>query len=339
MDNVADAIITTDPDGIIEQANMSCYPMFGHTPASLPGHHWSILLAEPQRLDELYSATSDAHAEYATTGRRRDDSQFPLAVSRNRLQLQQATKQLLVLRDLSAHQQAEQLKQQFISTVSHELRSPVASISGALGLLMSGAAGDPGAAQLRMLQLAKGNCQQLLTLLDDLLEVERIASGTLALHMQSVMLYPLLQQCVKECHLLHPMLTLQLTCADGMQQVQVSADAARLQQVVNHLLHNAARFCAPGGKVQLSLDRYGNQIRIMVQDNGNGVAEHTVPLLFNRFSQADRIDGAIHCGTGLGLAVSRSLINQMQGSMGYKPAPQQGSCFYIDLPYTETIPG
>lgn len=339
MDNVADAIITTDPDGIIEQANMSCLPMFGYTAASLPGHHWSILLAEPQRLDELYSATSDAQHEYVTSGRRRDDSQFPLAVSRSRLQLQQHTKQLLVLRDISAHQHGEQLKQQFISTVSHELRTPVAAISGALSLLMSGAGGNLSSSQLRMLQLAKSNCQQLLSLQDSLLEVEKTASGTLSLQMQPVVLYPLLQHCIKQCYLLHPALQLQLSCDDADQQLSVTADAGRLEKIVSYLLQNAVRFSGENGRVQLSLSRYGQQARIMVQDNGNGVAEHRLPQLFNRFSQADKTDGALHSGTGLGLAVSRSVINQMHGSIGYKPAPQQGSCFYIDLPITETIAG
>ncbi|MEH8018919.1 ATP-binding protein [Rheinheimera muenzenbergensis] len=339
MDNVADAIITTDPDGIIEQANMSCYPMFGYSPASLPGHHWSILLAEPQRLDELYSATSDAHNEYLTSGRRRDNSQFSLAVSRSRLQLLQQTKQLLVLRDISAHLHAEQLKQQFISTVSHELRPPIAAISGALGLLMSGAGGTLSSSQLRMLQLAKNNCQQVLTLQESLLDVEKAASGTLSLDMQQVDLYTLLQLCIKQCHLLHPTVQLQLNGDDSAKQLTVNADAARLQQIVSYLLHNAVRYSGENGQVQLSLSQEGKHARIMVQDNGNGVAEHRIPQLFSRFNQTDKTDRVLQSGTGLGLAVSRSIINQMQGSIGFKPAPQQGSCFYIDLPITGAIPG
>jgi signal transduction histidine kinase len=138
---------------------------------------------------------------------------------------------------------------------------------------------------------------------------------------------------------LHPALQLQLSCDDADQQLSVTADAGRLEKIVSYLLQNAVRFSGENGRVQLSLSRYGQQARIMVQDNGNGVAEHRLPQLFNRFSQADKTDGALHSGTGLGLAVSRSVINQMHGSIGYKPAPQQGSCFYIDLPITETIAG
>ena len=242
MDNVADAIITTDPDGIIEQANMSCYRLFGHVSASLVGQHWSILLAEAEHLQELYSATSEPQLHYHTEGRHADQSRFPLAIRRSPLQLQQQTKQLVVLRDLSAEQQSEHLKQQFISTVSFELRTPISAITGAIGLLMSGAGGNVSAAQLRILQLAKSNGQQLLTLLNDLLQIEHIASDTLALQLQPVTLYLLLQQCVKQCHLLHPDAALQLSCDDDLQQAQVLADDNKLQQVINHLLHNAVRF-------------------------------------------------------------------------------------------------
>ncbi|WP_445768260.1 ATP-binding protein [Rheinheimera sp.] len=340
MDNVADAIITTDPDGIIEQANMSCYRLFGHVSASLVGQHWSILLAEAEHLQELYSATSEPQLHYHTEGRHADQSRFPLAIRRSPLQLQQQTKQLVVLRDLSAEQQSEHLKQQFISTVSFELRTPISAITGAIGLLMSGAGGNVSAAQLRILQLAKSNGQQLLTLLNDLLQIEHIASDTLALQLQlqPVTLYLLLQQCVKQCHLLHPDAALQLSCDDDLQQAQVLADDNKLQQVINHLLHNAVRFSTSDAAIQLSLSRHGNQLRIMVQDHGCGVDDNNVPLLFSRYRQTDNLDNPLHNSTGLGLAVSRSLISQMHGNIGYKPAAGQGSCFYIDLPFIATIP-
>ena len=76
----------------------------------------------------------------------------------------------------------------------------------------------------------------------------------------------------------------------------------------------------------------------MVQDHGCGVDDNNVPLLFSRYRQTDNLDNPLHNSTGLGLAVSRSLISQMHGNIGYKPAAGQGSCFYIDLPFIETIP-
>ena len=337
MDNVNDAIITTDPDGTIEQVNLSCYPMFGHSTASLAGQHWSILLADPQRLDEVYSATSNAKTEFETLGRRRDNSQFPMAVNRSHIRLHQQAKQLLVLRDLSERQQTEQLKQQFISTVSHELRTPLSSISGALGLAISGALGEMTTSQQRMLQLAHSSCQQLSSLVNELLDVEKIASGTIALQLTPLSLQPLLAQTIHDMQLLQPGITLKLNCPDNLSQVVVNADPGHLQQVVRHLLGNAIKFSPRDSVVMVTVSRVADAIRVTVQDQGQGVAEHFVPRLFSRFSQADSADQRQHSGTGLGLAISRSLINQMQGNMGYQPAPGHGSCFYFELPFIAAL--
>jgi two-component system, OmpR family, sensor histidine kinase VicK len=337
MDNVNDAIITTNQDGIIEQVNLSCYPMFGYAANSLPGKHWSELLAEPQRLDELYSATSNAKTEFETQGKRHDNSLFPIAVNRSHIRLQQQPKQLLVLRDLTERHQTEQLKRQFISTVSHELRTPLTSIAGSLGLAVSGALGDMTTAQQRMLQLAHANCRQLTALVNDLLNVEKIASATLAMQLQPLVLPPLIRHCIEDKQILHPDITLTLDCPAALSQVVVQADATHLQQVVQHLLSNAVKFSPPDAAIAVTISRVGQHIRVMVLDQGLGVAEDFVPKLFSRFSQADSSDSRQHAGTGLGLAISNSLVVQMRGSMGYKPAPEQGSCFYFDLPYIAAL--
>jgi two-component system, OmpR family, sensor histidine kinase VicK len=337
MDNVADAIITTDQDGIIEQVNLSCYPMFGYATSTLPGLHWSALLADPQRLDEVYSATSNGSAEYETAGRRRDNSTFPMAVHRSHIRLQQQSRQLLVLSDLSERRQTEQLKQQFISTVSHELRTPLTSVSAALGLAVAGALGELTASQQRMLQLAHTNCQRLSALVSDLLDIERITSGTMTLELSLVPLRPLVQQCIDEMLLLNSNRVITLHCDASLAKVNVEAEPNRLSQVLVHLLSNAVKFSPPDQPVQVSISMAGNRIRVTVQDSGQGVAAQFVPGLFSRFSRADNSDNREHGGTGLGLAISRSLITQMHGSMGYKPAPQQGSCFYFELPFIATL--
>ena len=339
MDNVGDAIITTDADGIIEQVNLSCYPMFGYAAASLPGQHWSVLLAEPQRLDEVYSATSTSKSEYETTGRRRDNSVFPLSISRSNIRLRRQPRQLLVLRDLSERQKTEQLKQQFISTVSHELRTPLTSISGALGLAVGGALGELNASQLRMLQLAQSHCQQLNQLVNTLLDVEKLASGNMLFQLAPLPLLPLLQQAVEEAQMMAQLQRIQvnLDCPASLQPLVVMADATRLKQVVLHLLNNALKFSPADSNVTVQVSRHNHSVRVAVLDQGKGVEQHFVSRLFSRFSQADSSDSREYAGTGLGLAVSRNLMQHMHGDIGYAPGPSQGSCFYLDLPFDATI--
>ncbi|MBZ9613844.1 ATP-binding protein [Rheinheimera maricola] len=339
MDNVTDAVITTNAEGIIEQVNRSCYPMFGYTGTSLPGQHWSVLLAEPQYVDEVYSATSTTKAEYETGGRRRDNSIFPLSVSRSNIRLHQQPRQLLVLRDLSERQKNEQLKQEFISTVSHELRTPLTSISGALGLAVGGALGELNASQLRMLQLAQSHCQQLNKLVNTLLDVEKLTSGNMLLQLEPLQLLDVVQQAIDEAQVIAQQhrTQLRLDCPEALQQAVVRVDAGRLKQVVLHLLNNALKFSPADSSVTVQVLQQQKFIRIAIHDQGKGVEQDFVPRLFSRFSQADSSDSREYSGTGLGLAVSRHLMQNMHGDIGYTPGQQRGSCFYLDLPFDAAI--
>uniref|UniRef100_A0A486XGE4 histidine kinase n=1 Tax=Rheinheimera sp. BAL341 TaxID=1708203 RepID=A0A486XGE4_9GAMM len=339
MDNVTDAIITTDADGVIEQVNLSCYPMFGYAAATLPGQHWSVLLADPQHLDEVYSATSTTKAEYETLGRRRDNSVFPLLISRSNIRLQRQPRQLLVLRDLSERHKTEQLKQEFISTVSHELRTPLTSITGALGLTVGGALGELNASQQRMLQLAQSHCQHLSQLVNTLLDVEKLASGNMPFQLAPHAVAPLLQEVIAECQAMaqQSQSQIQLQIPANLQQTMVLADPARLKQVLSHLLSNALKFSPANSLVTVQLAQSQQSVRISVLDQGKGVAADFVPRLFSRFSQENSSDSREHGGSGLGLAVSRNLMQHMHGDIGYAPGPERGSCFYVELPFDSTI--
>ena len=152
-------------------------------------------------------------------------------------------------------------------------------------------------------------------------------------------LLPLLQQCIDVCEFLDQPLHVWLTvaCPPELQQVQVQADASRLKQVLLHLLGNAVKFSPPNSAVQVSLQLQQRQLRVLIADQGAGISEQFVPKLFSRFSQADSSDSRIHGGSGLGLAVSKSIISHMHGSIGYMPNKPQGSCFYIELPFDASI--
>jgi two-component system sensor histidine kinase VicK len=219
------------------------------------------------------------------------------------------------------------------------LRTPLTSISAALGLATGGALGELNSSQLRMLQLAQTNCQQLTTLVNTLLDVEKLASGNMQFQLSVQPLLPLLQQCIDDCQILTQpqQITLTLACPPELQQAQVQADASRLKQVLLHLLGNAVKFSPPNSTVQVSVQLRQHQLRVIIADQGVGISEQFVPKLFSRFSQADSSDSRMHGGSGLGLAVSKSIIGHMCGSIGYMPNKPQGSCFYLELPFDASI--
>ncbi|CAM3755668.1 sensor histidine kinase [Rheinheimera salexigens] len=333
MDNVGDAIITADFNGVIEQGNLPCYSIFGYIKASLPGMHWSILLAEPSLAAEIIRTISDQKTEYETFGQRYDGSTFPLAIRLSSITLQQQPRQLIVLRDLSEWHKTEQLKQQFISTVSHELRTPLTSITGALGLIVGGALGNLAPAQARVLHLAHNNSQHLSQLISDLLDMEQLTNQSMVFNIKPVTLSNVLKQCAEgvTANWQQKNQTINIETPDKLKAVQVLADKQRLADVILHLLTNACKFSPPESSIIIKVTAELTRVRITVADKGKGVNEDFVPKLFDRFTQADSSDTRDDAGTGLGLAISKAMISHMHGSIGYLPNKDQGSCFYIEL--------
>ncbi|WP_214000626.1 ATP-binding protein [Arsukibacterium sp.] len=329
-DNVLDAIIVTNEEGIIEDANLSCYRIFDYPRGSLQGLHWSMLLATPESIEAIYSATSKPEQEFEGSGLRQDSSQFELSLSRTRLALGDQQYQLLLMRDITSRKRMEKVKNDFVATVSHELRTPLTAINGALGLAISGALGDLNRSAQKMLTMAHNSCGQLNQLINDLLDTERLASGKIRFDIKTVALLPILEQSITQIAAMQHKQRLVIRC-DKDTTDRVLADKGRLSQVCLNLLSNAVKFSPPDSTVEITLSEHNKLIRVSIVDQGNGVAGEFLPQLFQRFAQADNQDSRQHAGTGLGLAISKALIEQMAGQIGYERR-QQGSCFYFELP-------
>ena len=329
-DNVLDAIIVTDEEGIIEDANLSCCRLFDYPKASLQGLHWSMLLATPESIEAIYSATSDPGQEFEGNGLRQDSSQFELSLSRSLLVLGQQQHQLLLIRDITGRKRIEKLKNDFVATVSHELRTPLTAINGALSLAIGGALGDLNRSTQKMLTMAHSSCGQLNQLINDLLDTERLVSGKMRFDITAVAMIPLLEQSITQIAAMQHKQKL-IMSYDKEKPYLVLADKGRLSQVCLNLLSNAVKFSPADSTVEIKLSEHNQMIRVSIIDQGGGVANEFLPQLFQRFAQADNKDSRQHSGTGLGLAISKALIEQMAGQIGYQRS-EQGSCFYFELP-------
>ena len=329
-DNVLDAIIVTDEEGIIEDANLSCCRLFDYPKASLQGLHWSMLLATPESIEAIYSATSDPGQEFEGNGLRQDSSQFELSLSRSLLVLGQQQHQLLLIRDITGRKRIEKLKNDFVATVSHELRTPLTAINGALSLAIGGALGDLNRSTQKMLTMAHSSCGQLNQLINDLLDTERLVSGKMRFDITAVAMIPLLEQSITQIAAMQHKQKL-IMSYEKEKPYMVLADKGRLSQVCLNLLSNAVKFSPADSTVEIKLSEHNQMIRVSIIDQGGGVANEFLPQLFQRFAQADNKDSRQHSGTGLGLAISKALIEQMAGQIGYQRS-EQGSCFYFELP-------
>lgn len=223
-------------------------------------------------------------------------------------------------------------KSEFVSTVSHELRTPLTAIQGALGLIAGKALGDIPPAMEQMVEMANQNSQRLTLLINDLLDMEKLASGKLELMLRVQPLMPLVEQAIGSTKEFAHRLDVSFVLDQQKNDIDVNVDGNRLQQVLINLLSNAAKFSPTGGQVHVSSLLQGSTIRISVRDTGPGVPEEFRSHIFERFSQADSSDTRRKGGTGLGLAISKDLIERMDGAIGFSSENGQGACFYIELP-------
>jgi len=332
MNSVLDVIVTTDLDGTIDRVNSAVSTVFGYLPIQLVGQPFSVLLA-PGQAGVLATQAPGEGAAVELQGLRYSGEIFAMDLSRNSTEHQGKARYVWLIRDISERKKVEQLKNDFVSTVSHELRTPLTAITGALGLAVGGALGELNEKQQHMLMLAQQNSQRLGKLINDLLDIEKLAVNKMQFKFRLWPLNELLRQAIElnQPVALQRQVKLELRCAE-QDDLWVEVDEVRLQQVMANLLANAIRHSPSGAVVLVSLELSPKMVKVAVTDQGTGVASGFEPRLFEKFSQADSSDRRQVTGTGLGLAICKELINAMRGDIGYQRSEQGGACFYFTLP-------
>jgi signal transduction histidine kinase len=244
---------------------------------------------------------------------------------------------IAVYEDISARKQLDLLKNRFVSTVSHELRTPLTSIHGALGLVLGKALGDVPPKVQDMLALAAQNSQQLIRLINDILDMQKIEAGQMNFQFAKVQLKPLLQSAVEQMTAYAAQHQVEMQLDTVAEDLWLWADSSRLMQVLANLLSNAAKFSFANTAVQIKVQQRGAAIRIAVVDQGPGIEDSFKAVIFQPFSQSDSSDVRNFGGTGLGLTISKSIIEQHEGRLTFESSLGQGSSFYIDLPLTDPV--
>ena len=234
--------------------------------------------------------------------------------------------------DVSALKQVDRIKSEFVSTVSHELRTPLTSIRGSLGLIAGGVGGQLPDAVKKLVEIAKNNCERLIRLINDILDIEKIESGKMQLDLRETALKPLLEQALaaNEGFGAAKNVGLRLYCPDAT--LQVFADSDRLTQVVTNLLSNAMKFSPPDTSVEVHVLESGIGVRVEVRDRGPGIPDEFRKRIFQKFSQADSSDTRKVAGTGLGLNISRAIVERLGGQIGFESEAGAGSTFFFELP-------
>jgi signal transduction histidine kinase len=225
-------------------------------------------------------------------------------------------------------EQLERLRRDLVANVSHELRTPISAIRARLENLLDGVEKvDP-----RTLEAMLAQTERLGRLVDQLLELSRLESGDLRLRPEPVMLDELVSEVVAELEVVRADRHVQLSGQLSGDLPVILADRERVHQVLFNLLDNALRFTPAGGEVRVTAERHNGSVDVHVWDSGPGISPEHLPRLFERFYRVDPARSRDDGGTGIGLAIARSVVEAHGGRIWAESEPGRGSVFTFELP-------
>lgn len=230
-------------------------------------------------------------------------------------------------------QRATRMKDEFLATLSHELRTPLSAILGWTQLLLRAANGSAPIDQRRAIEIIDRNARAQVQLIDDLLDLSRIMTGKIRLELRQVSIQDAIEAAVDSARPAAEAKDIRLSTLLDPGPATVTADGGRLQQVVWNLLTNAIKFTPKGGRVQVLLQRVNSHVELTVSDTGIGIDPAFLPFVFERFSQQDSSTTRGHGGLGLGLAVTKQLVDLHGGTIrALSQGEGKGATFVVQLP-------
>ena len=327
LDTMADGVIVVNSNGQVELMNLSAEWML-----ESPNREADrIQLAEVVRDHEILQLVSEARATRQTR-----QAELELVHRRRFLNviatpLSEGSDEgvLLTLQDVTRLWQVETTRREFVSNVSHELRSPLAAIRAMTETLQDGALYDTDTAQDFLTRILN-DTQRMTTMVNELLELSRLESGQAPIHLAPVSLESVVAEIESRFDVSpdHERLKLETNVPDGIPLVMGEAD--KLNQVLANLVENAVKVTGDGGLISISANATDRWVEVKVSDNGIGIAREHLPHVFERFYKVDRSrrDG----GTGLGLAIAKHLVQAHGGDIKVESVEGEGSAFSFTLP-------
>jgi PAS domain S-box-containing protein len=341
FEEASDGIVIINPDGRLEAMNAAAEDLYGRSKDAIEGVHINELLdLAPAGDAPFLTRLEAAHGPLKSApmrelaARRRDGEETPVNVTVRSMHMTGGHYVGIYARDISDRKRVERLKDEFVSTVSHELRTPLTSIAGSLGLL-AGGMGDLPEGPTRLIGIAHANCQRLIRLINDMLDVEKIESGKMKFDMAPLTLSDVGQRSIDAVRGYADQLGVDLQFQTPDDDLTVRADLDRLVQVGANLISNALKFSKSGDRVEVSVLRRGRLARLSVVDHGPGIPDEFRARIFTKFAQADSSDTRQKGGTGLGLVIAKEIVDRHGGRLWFESEAGEGARFHVDLPLAD----
>jgi PAS domain S-box-containing protein len=357
VESSQDAIVSKSLDGIIQTWNAAAERVFGFTAAQAVGRHISLIIPADRAAEEeeiIARIRAGERVKHFDTVRVRSDGQHipvSLTISPIRGEAGQIVGASKIARDITDRKKAEERiyglmaelrqtdkrKDEFLATLAHELRNPLASIRSCLELMRQ--VKDHGELIEDARRTMERQMTQMVRLVDDLMDVNRINQNKLQLRKERIDLAAVVQSAVETCRPPIEEHGHQLTVTLPPEALPLDADPTRLAQVFANLLTNAAKYTERGGRIWLSAERVGTNVVVKVKDTGIGISAEALPTLFQMFTQVDRSLERSQGGLGIGLTLVKRLTEMHGGTVAaHSEGPSKGSAFTVCLPLVTEVP-
>ncbi len=244
---------------------------------------------------------------------------------------------IVQINDITDQKRLDQIKNEFVATVSHELRTPLTSIKGALDLVNGSSDRPLPKMTARLIEIARSNADRLSSIVNDILDLEKISSGKVLFNFETHDLAQIISAAAEEMSPFALTHNNQLTLDLPDDELYVRADASRIKQVLANLISNACKYSSKNTEVLIKAERIDDLAIIYIQNIGPGVPESFKSKIFQAFSQADSTDTRATGGTGLGLNITRKIVKRHDGEIGFESVANGVTVFWFTCPISKEL--
>lgn len=338
LDHAADIICSIDTDLRFSDINKTVTKLWGFAEESLIGRRVAEVIS-PENLDTAITSLRNAisresEISFEAQVHRLDgtaaDTNWVVVYSKDDEAL------YCVIHDITERKRIEKLKQDFVSMVSHDLRSPLTSIQMVLSLIKEDGDGLLMPESMRSIQQAENSVSRLIALINNLLDLDRLEAGRMTINPQEASLKKVTNEAISAITgiAMQKNINFQCNIADDLRAF---FDYDRVAQVVVNLISNAIKFSPAGSTITVGASRGKDLVVVRIIDQGRGVPADLREVIFDRFKQVKSTDATVEKGTGLGLAICKAIVERHYGQIGVEPNPGNGSIFWFTLPSSRLV--